>query len=375
VIGTWLAGSVEEGLAFYRRKYDDLAAEVRLLEDRIKRPDSDTKSIAASARKLAETIPNAAAIGDLASLTGRLSGVLEAVEARRAEAAEQRAAAAAAAADRKRGLVEEARALATSDSWRASSDRFRAIVDEWKTIHGVDRAVDSQLWEQLSTARREFDKRRRAAAAAAEVARADSAERKQALVKQAQKLAASTEWAETARKFRDLMTAWKAAGRASREADDELWAGFKAAQDQFFTARSEAFSARDDEQRANLEAKQQLLADAEGIDPTGNPDAARKQLRKLQDRWDAVGHVPRESISELEDRMAAVEDRLRDAANAGRKIATTESPLVIRLRESVGKLENRLQRALTAGDTKLADETEAALATQREWLAQAESTR
>jgi hypothetical protein len=46
--------------------------------------------------------------------------------------------------------------------------------------------------------------------------------------------------------------------------------------------------------------------------------------------------------------------------------------LVIRLRESVGKLESRLARAQASGDEKLLRETEESLATQREWLAQAE---
>jgi hypothetical protein len=63
---------------------------------------------------------------------------------------------------------------------------------------------------------------------------------------------------------------------------------------------------------------------------------------------------------------------VRDAGATHRPVTVTESPLVIRLRESVQKLEARLQRARAAGDTRLADETEAALATQREWLAQAE---
>jgi hypothetical protein len=46
--------------------------------------------------------------------------------------------------------------------------------------------------------------------------------------------------------------------------------------------------------------------------------------------------------------------------------------MVIRLEESIAKLEKRLERAKAAGDDKLVSETEAALATQREWLAQAD---
>lgn len=373
VIGSWLAGTPEEGLLFYGLKYDDLAAEVRLLEARVEMPSADINAITASVRKLQAALADAAVIGDLPALRVALEGVLARVDARRAAAGEQRAAAAAAAAEAKRALIEEAKGFAESTSWRAGADRFRAMVEEWKGIRGVDRATDSALWEEFSSARREFDRRRRAAAATAEAGRTAAAERKETLIARAEKLAGSTEWSDTARRFRELMAEWKEAGRAGREADDALWARFKAAQDAFFTARSGAFAARDDEQRANLEAKQALLVEAEALDPAGNPDAARKQLRRILERWEAVGRVPREAIVDLDRRLAAVEDRLREAASARRPVSRSESPLVIRLRESVTKLESRLQRARTAGDDRLAAETESALATQREWLAQAES--
>ncbi|MBV9293612.1 MAG: hypothetical protein JO222_14280 [Frankiales bacterium] len=79
-------------------------------------------------------------------------------------------------------------------------------------------------------------------------------------------------------------------------------------------------------------------------------------------------------MSGLEQRLAAVEQKVRDAGATSRHVTTTESPLVVRLRESVEKLEARLARAQAAGDGKLAAETEQSLTTQREWLAQAEQS-
>ncbi len=35
VVGSWLAGSPEDGLAYFGRKYEDLAAEVAILEKRV----------------------------------------------------------------------------------------------------------------------------------------------------------------------------------------------------------------------------------------------------------------------------------------------------------------------------------------------------
>jgi len=369
-IGSWQAGTPEEGLAYYQRRYDDLAAEVAVLEARVS--TADPKQVSAAVTKLRAALPEASALGDLDSLDTRLAAVLDKCEQRFAEKAEQRAAAAVAAADSKRALVTEAERLAASEDWRVTGDRFRAIVEEWKAVRGVDRKTDSELWEKFSNARREFDRRRRTHFAELEKTREAAADTKRRLVAEAQKLADSTEWVPTARRFRDLMTEWKAAGRASREVDDELWGQFKAAQDTFFARRSESLSARDAEMRTNAEAKEALLAEAESLDPSSDLEGARKRLRSIHDRWEKIGKVPRESMGVLEDRLAAVERKVRDAGTTGRTVTVTESPLIIRLLESVQKLEARLERARAAGDDKLVAETEATLTTQREWLSQAQ---
>jgi chromosome segregation ATPase len=356
-IGSWQAGTREEGLAYYALRYDDLAAEVGIVEARIETASVDARTVEAAARKLKDSLPTASVIGDLADLDRRLEAVLSKVEAKRAEVAAARAAASTAAADRKRALVAEAQSLAGSTDWRATGDRYRAIVEEWKSIRGVDRKTDSELWEQLSTARREFDRNRRNHFAELDKQRSQSASTKEQLAVEAEKLAESDDWGPTAKRFRDLMTEWKAAGRAGREADDALWARYKAAQDKFFTRRSEVFSARDAELTANLAAK-----------------GARKRMKTIHDKWEKIGRVPREAASALEDRLAAVEQRVRDASTSTRRIAVSESPLVTRLRESVDKLERRLARAQAAGDAALATETEQALSTQKEWLAQAEQS-
>src|SRR3954454_15673910 len=107
-IGSWQAGTPEEGIAYYTRRYDDLAAEIGILEARIESPTADPKAVAAGARKLRESLATASVLGDLVALDSRLAAVLERTEVRLSEAAEQRAAAAEAAADRKRALVAEA---------------------------------------------------------------------------------------------------------------------------------------------------------------------------------------------------------------------------------------------------------------------------
>ncbi len=69
----------------------------------------------------------------------------------------------------------------------------------------------------------------------------------------------STDWGATGAAFRDLLTEWKAVGRAAKDVDDTLWQRFKAAQDTFFAARNAATAERDAEFRANADAKEALL--------------------------------------------------------------------------------------------------------------------
>jgi hypothetical protein len=371
-IGSWQAGSVEEGLAFYQRRYADLVADVALLEARVTSTATDPQTVRSAAKNLRQTVAEAAALGDLDALCRRLDGVVVKADERLAQRRVERAQAAEASVERKKALVAEATTLARSENWRVGGERFRAIVEEWKTIR-IDRKTDSALWDEFAAARRTFDSRRRTHFAQLDEARGVAAEKKAKLASEAEKLVDSTEWGPTAKRFRDLMAQWKAVGRATREADDELWTRFKAAQDAFFARRSEVFSARDAEETANLEAKQALITEAKGIDAKADPDGARKRLKSIHDRWEKIGHVPRDTRDKLEDQLGSIERSIREATSAARVVEVTESPLVIRLRESVGKLEARLGRAQAAGDTKLVEETESALTTQREWLAQAES--
>ena len=135
-----------------------------LLEGRAKSTASDPKAVGEAAPQAARgRAVGGAPWATSTRWTARLDGVLahastSGFAAKKAE----RAAAAAAAADQKRALVAEAEQLSQSTSWKATGERYRAIVEEWKAIRGVDRKTDSALWGELSKARRQFDARRRA---------------------------------------------------------------------------------------------------------------------------------------------------------------------------------------------------------------------
>lgn len=375
VVGSWQAGEPVAGLAHYARRFDDLATEVSLLEARLKAHTGNPAEIKNKAQALAESIPSAAAVGDLEGLAARARAMVGTADSAAAEFRAEKAAARAAQVARKEALAAEAEHLAAeSTSWKAAGDRLKAIVEEWKTIRGIDRKTDEALWTRFAAARDAFGRRRGAHFAQLDSQRGEARAAKQELIKEAQRLSASTEWGPTSAAMRSLMDRWKAVPRIGRDGDDDLWKQFRAAQDVFFAARTESDKARTGEEAANQKLKEELLAEAERLDPSKDLRGAQNALRKIQERYDAIGHVPRGVMRQFEDRMQAVEQKVRGAADAGRVRTAPENPMVASMRAAVTKAEEQLAKAGAAGDQRRIDEAKANLATRREWLAEAEKS-
>jgi len=365
VIGSWQAGDSEAAFAQFGRRFDDLDTEVALMERRLASGTGDARKIRAAAAALAETLPTAAVLGDVDALAARLAAIAEQAEgaavAERTRRDEHRATQTA----RKEALAAEAEDLAANSAqWKTAGDRLRAILDEWRTITGLDRRVDDALWKRYSAARETFNRRRGSHFADLDRERGSARQAKEALCTRAEELSQSTEWSATGAAFRDLLTEWKASGRAAKDVDDALWQRFKAAQDTFFSARNAASSERDAEFRANAEAKEALLAEAEKVD-TSDLEAARAALRAIGDKWDAIGKVPRERGAELERRLRAVEKKVRDAPSGG--VDPEAQARADQFRARAEQFERQAEKAAAAGRTKDAEEARANAEQWRQW--------
>lgn len=368
-IGSWQAGDAEAGLAFYQRRYEDLETEISLLEKRLESGAGDPAHTRSTAAGLKEQLPTVAAIGDLARLDRRLDALLAAAEEKAGAAVAARAQARAEAVAAKEALVTEAETIAESGgAWKASGDRLRAIVDEWRQIKGIDRKTDDALWKRFAAARDAFGRRRGQHFAQLDAERSTVKDAKEALIARAEALSTSSDWKETAAAMRDLMNEWKASGRAGRDVEDALWARFRAAQDAFFARRSDTFAERDAEQVGNQQEKEQLIARAEALD-LGDPKAAQNALRDLQSQYDAIGHVPRDAMRRLDDRMRAAEQRVRDAVDAQWRQGSTESnPFLSAMRDRLAEAEAKLERARKSGDPQRIKKAEDEVAQRRALL-------
>ena len=380
VIGSWQAGSPDEALAFYRRKFEALDTEVSLLEQRITTTDLSPAQARGAIERLLGSVTDAHAIGDLGQLQARLGALTGKVDERQEEVRAARDQARTEARSVKEAIVVEAETIAAEAThWKNSSERLRQLLEEWKAAPRADRAVETALWKRLSAARNAFNKRRKAYFAELTEERDEARARKENLCVEAEALADSTDWAATAAAFRDLMRSWKAAGRAARADEDELWGRFKTAQDTFFHARSEVYSAKDVALREHADVKTQLLEEAGKLVPVTDVRAARSALRGIQERWEQAGPVPREAHERLESGLRRIEDGVRKAEDAQWRRSNPEAlaraeGTVAQLRSAITSLEAQLAQARERGDAAGIGKAEEALTARQAWLAEAERT-
>lgn len=144
----------------------------------------------------------------------------------------------------KKRLIVQAQAWGQASDWRAGGDALRQLMAEWKNTGPAERDEDEQLWRQFSAARQTFYDRREAYFEQMKQAHERNRRVKLALVEQAQRLSASSDWKNTSALLRELMEQWRGTGSAGQEYDDDLWQRFQAARQQFFDNQERFFAAK-----------------------------------------------------------------------------------------------------------------------------------
>jgi hypothetical protein len=372
-VGQYPEGSPDEALKFFTERYDALAFEVSLLEQRINSAVLSPEEAAESVKTVRDQVVEANAVGDLPALAGRLDALGPVIATQREARKAERAQRAAESRVQKEAIVTEAEKLADSSDWRNGANRLRELLDQWKALPRIDRSSDDALWRRFSTARTAYTRRRKAHFAEQHEKRDAARVIKERLATEAESLADSTDWGPTAGSFRELMKQWKAAGPAPRDVDDALWRRFRGAQDTFFGNRDAATAEQDKEFASNAEAKEKLLVEAEALLPVEDLEAAKRTMRDIADRWEAAGKVPRDRMKELEGRIRKVEQSIRDAEseqwrrNDPEKSARADD-MVSKLESALAKIQADLEKAKVSGNEKKIRELEENLASRQQFL-------
>src|SRR5512139_1636663 len=86
VVGSWQAGTPEEGLAHFARRYEDLLTEVVLLETRLSSGAADASHTLTTAKRLRSGLDEAHVVGDVDGLGLRLDALIGVAQDKSVEA-------------------------------------------------------------------------------------------------------------------------------------------------------------------------------------------------------------------------------------------------------------------------------------------------
>ncbi|WP_111720049.1 DUF349 domain-containing protein [Homoserinimonas sp. OAct 916] len=378
-VGQFPDGSPEEALAYFERKFVELAGQVTLLEQRAK-GGAPATDIARAVKTLTGQLAEANAVGDLENLRKRLAALDTTVEELTAQqSAEQKAATERAVAERAE-IVAEIEALAAVDptkvQWKQATVALDDLFTRWQAHQQgnprLPKSESNDLWKRFRAARTTIETNRKAFFAQLDATHKDARGQKQKLIERAEALA--PQGAQGIPAYRNLLDEWKAAPRAGKRHDDALWAKFKVAGDVLFEAKSATDAIENEEFTANLELKRALLDEAEPLLKETNREKAKKRLLEVQRRWDEIGKVPRDQVKPIEERLRTIEAAVRKLDEDFWKKNNPETKarsegLAGQLHDAIAKLEAELAEAEKSGDSKKITEAKEALTARKAWLA------
>ncbi|NIH56522.1 hypothetical protein FB473_001167 [Brooklawnia cerclae] len=139
---------------------------------------------------------------------------------------------------------------------------------------------------------------------------------KEAMVAEAEKLAAGNDWRGGVNRFRSLLDQWKALPRIDRATDDELWHRFSGARTTYTRRRKSQFASENERREDARKAKEQIIERARQIADSTDWSATAAEFRDLMQSWKAAGGANRDIDDKLWAEFRGLQDQFFNARSA-----------------------------------------------------------
>ena len=162
-----------------------------------------------------------------------------------------------------------------------ASKRLNELRELWKSLGSVPKEKSDEINPRYLESTRKLQHRIDEYFARKRQMQKISAGEKELLCQEAENLADSRDWKNTAAAMRELQAKWKSLPRAGAR-ENELFSRFRTALDKFFNARKAAFDERDKKFRQSEEIKNALICEAKNL-------ADPRRARQLREEFRAAG--------------------------------------------------------------------------------------
>jgi hypothetical protein len=185
---------------------------------------------------------------------------------------------------------------------------FRELQDLhriWKEDIGpVSKEHRDEIWNQFSDLTKKMHDKREVLFEKLRGTELENLEKKQEIIAAIAVLAtvkvnAHSQWLAQIEKVEALRTAFFSAGKVPSEVNEKTWAEFKLAVRNFNSFKNSFYKEIKKEQNENLVKKNALVAKAQELQESSDFAATTPIMKKIQDEWKQIGHVPRKHSDKI----------------------------------------------------------------------------
>lgn len=228
--------------------------------------------------------------------------------------------------EQKQLIIAKAKELLNETDVMKAFRELQLLHRVWKEEIGpVDREHREAIWNEFSEITKQMHDKREGLYAEARAKESDNLAIKNEIISQIislgnEKIDSHSGWQAQIQKMETLREAFFKAGKVPAEVTEETWANFKNAVRAFNANKNVFYKDIKHEQHENLNKKLALVEKAKSLKDSTDFAATTPIMKKIQDDWKKIGHVPRkysDSVwKDFKDACNAYFDRMHEARNA-----------------------------------------------------------
>jgi len=177
-------------------------------------------------------------------------------------------------------------------AWQDTTDQLNDLLKIWKSVGPAPRRVNDEIWIRFKGCLDTFFSNKKEYFTKLKDQQLNNYNLKLNLCVQAEELRTSSDWAATTKELIKLQKEWKDIGPVPRKQSDKIWKRFRAACDDFFSAKSDYFKNIHEQEDTNLKLKLDLLNFIQSFELNDDRTANIDTLKETQRKWLEIGHVP-----------------------------------------------------------------------------------
>jgi len=207
--------------------------------------------------------------------------------------------------DQKLKLIARAEELAEEEDINRAFRELQLLHKIWKEELGpVDQAYSDEIWEKFSAATKQIHEKRRKHLAELDQKHEKNLEVKEDVIQQVKKISEEdikfhSDAQEKIKMIEKLRDIFKKAGKVPRKDKDRVWDELKEYNRNFNRKKNQFYKDLKKQQFENLEKKKELIKIAEDNKDSEDFETTTPLMKKIQDDWKKIGHVPRKESDKI----------------------------------------------------------------------------